>query len=173
MNILLTALLTLILFSSPAYSVEISQSQSLDIPSSGFYPFSPLASEELKSLIPSSPLVSVLISDFSGKSFFIAPAADNREIGPKQKIKSNGVYILNFKKGSKRILLGLSLVPNGTSTMITIAIDPFAKGSCPKPVNCQDDCGGNLGKCCEASASGNIAKICRQVGTSSCGCGNR
>lgn len=172
MNIIYTLILLLSL-SLPAYSVEISQSQSLDIPSSGFYPFSQSASDELKSFLPSNPRVSVLITDFSGDPFFIAPAADNREIGPKQKIKSNGVYILNYKKGRKRTLLGLSLVPKGQSSMVTISIDPFAKGTCPKPVNCQDDCGVNLGKCCEASANGNVAKICKQVGTSSCGCGNR
>lgn len=173
MNIIYSLVLLFSLSFLPTYSIEISQSQSLDVPNSGFYPFSQSGSDELKELIPSNPRVSILITDFSGKPFFIAPAADNREIGPKQKIKGNGVYILNFKKGSKKTLLGLSLVPKGTSTMITIAVDPFAKGTCPNPVNCQDDCGVNLGKCCEKNASGNVGKICKQVGTSSCGCANR
>lgn len=172
MNIIYCLVIAIFL-SLPALSVEIGQSQSLDISGRGFYPFSQSGSDELKEFIPSNSRVSVLITDFSGNPFFIAPAADGREIGPKQKIKGNGVYILNFKKGAKRNLLGLSFVPKGTSTMITIAIDPFAKGTCPSPVNCQDDCGVNLGKCCEASANGNVAKICKQVGTSNCGCANR
>ncbi len=172
MNILYSLALV-ILLSLPAFSVEIGQSQSLDVSYRGFYPFSQAGSDELKELIPSDPHVSVIISDFSGNPFFLAPAADNREIGHKQKIKGNGAYILNFKKGAKRNQLGLSFVPKGTSTMITIAVDPFAKGTCPNPVNCQDDCGVNLGKCCEKSANGNVAKICKAVGTSSCGCANK
>lgn len=172
MNIIYSLVLLLSL-SLPAYSVEISQDQSLDIPNSGFYPFSQSGSDELKEFIPSEPRVGVIITNFSGKPFHIAPAADNREIGPKKLIKGNGAYILNYKKGAKKNLLGLSLVPKGHSTMISINVEPFAKGTCPSPVNCQDDCGVNLGKCCEKSASGNVAKICRSVGTSSCGCGNR
>ena len=172
-TITLTLFLLVAFSQANAQTVEINQSQQVSIPFSGFYPFSDTASQAVKEGLGSNPFVTVTITSFSGKPFSIAPAADFREIGRKQIVKSNGAYILDFRKGKKKHTLGLSFVPKGKSTSANLVVEPFAGRPCPSPVNCQDDCGGNLGKCCEKDSNGSQTKICKQVGTSSCGCANK
>ena len=177
MKIKLALIIVLILnlqfvFSNKAFAqaVELDTQQDIAIYGTGFYPFSDAANESFKSLLKESGSVAVIIKNLSGMSLKVAPAADYREIGRRKKVTSDGVVVINYtKKKAKRF--GLSFVSKPTT--INLEVQPFAGRPCPSPVNCQDDCGVNLGKCCEKNASGNQSKICVQVGTSSCGCANR
>lgn len=154
-----------------AVDFELNTKQNLIFPTRGFYPFSEAANKELKSLLNQNKSVAVIISSFDGQKLKVAPAADNHEIGKKKTITGETTTVLAFTKGGKRY--GLSIVPSGGPTTVEIELQPFAGRPCQNPVNCQDDCGENLGKCCEKDSNGNQTKICVQVGTSSCGCGKR
>lgn len=172
-NIYLCAVTFLsLVFCSPAYAqlIELNTEQNFTVSFPGFFPFSSEANESFKELLSQNKSVAVIISDFSGGKLKVAPAADNREIGKKKVVKGNTTVALAFTKKGK--LYGLSFVPKG-SVNFTLEVQPFAGRPCPNPVNCQDDCGENLGKCCEKDANGNQSKICVQVGLSSCGCANR
>ena len=154
--------LTLIIFLSfcaPSFaqSFNFDQPQDIIVSSPGFYAFSDEANASFKELLKQNGSVAIIIKNFNGKGLKVAPAADNHEIGRKKKAKR----------------FGLSFVPQGMSVSLNLEIQPFAGRPCPSPVSCQDDCGGNLGKCCEKDSGGSQSKICVAAGTSSCGCGKR
>lgn len=153
-----------------AQPLVFDQTQQITVNGPGFYPFDTKTNAAFKADLAESRSVGVWITNFSGTKLRIAPAADDREIGKRKKVKGNTTLALAFKKAHD--LYGLSFVPSGTVSF-TIMIQPFAGRPCASPVNCKDDCGGNLGKCCKKDASGNEEKICVQVGTSSCGCGKK
>lgn len=155
-----------------AQLIELDTKQDIVVSFPGFYPFSEEANQSFKELLGQNGSVAIIITNFTGKSLKVAPAADFREIGRKKSVKGDGVTIINFKK-KKAKKFGLSFVPQGMSVSLNLEVQPFAGRPCKSPVNCQNDCGENLGKCCEADANGNQTKICVQVGTSSCGCANR
>jgi hypothetical protein len=173
-NILLCIGLLMFLSFSPARAqlIELDTPQDITVFGPGFYPFSDEANESFKELLQETGSVAVIIKNFTGKGLKVAPAADSREIGRKKKVAGDNIVIINYKK-KKAKKFGLSFVPSGGSVALNLEVQPFAGRPCPNPVNCQDDCGENLGKCCEKNANGNQAKICVQVGTSSCGCANR
>lgn len=158
----------------PAFGqiIEINTQQNITVSQTGFFPFSSEANETFKELVKENGSVAVIITNFDGTLFKIAPAADFREIGRLKKIKGDGTTIIEYKK-QKGNSFGLSFRRGKKPTSVTIELQPFAGRPCPNPVNCQDDCGENLGKCCEKDSNGNQAKICIQVGTSSCGCAKR
>ena len=153
-----------------AQPLVLDSPQQLTVSGPGFYPFDVKTNAAFKEMLNEDRSVGVWISGFGGTKLKIAPAADGRELGKKKRVKGDTTLALAFKKG--RQLYGLSLVPTGTVNL-TLMIQPFAGRPCPSPVSCQDDCGGNLGKCCKKDSSGNEAKICVQVGGFSCGCGNK
>lgn len=155
-----------------AQLIELDSPQDVVVFGPGFYPFSDEANTSFKELLNENGSVAIIIKNFSGKGLKVAPAADFHEIGRRKKVKEDGIVVINFKK-KKAKKFGLSFVPQGMSVSANLEVQPFAGRPCPSPVNCQDDCGVNLGKCCEKNASGNQSKICVQVGTSSCGCANR
>ena len=166
------SILALLVLAVPAFAqqVELDTPQTIAIFGTGFYPFSDAANQSFKKLVNENGLVAIVIKNFNGKPLKIAPAADYKEIGRKKNISADGIVILDYKK-KKGKRFGLSF--KGKPTSLNIEVQPFAGRPCKSPVNCQDDCGVNLGKCCEADASGNQKKICVSVGTSSCGCANR
>lgn len=172
--ILFFAISVILFFSTPSYAqlVDLNQPEDISVFGPGFYPFSQEANQTFKEALKESRSVSVIIKNFSGKGLQVAPAADNHEIGRKKRVKGDTVVVINYKK-KKGKTFGLSFVPQGMSVSFNLEVQPFAGRPCPSPVSCQDDCGGNLGKCCEKNASGNQSKICVSAGTSSCGCGNR
>lgn len=166
----------LFMLATPCYSqlIELNTQQSFGINSPGFFPFSDEANETIKELLVENSSVAVIITTFSGKGLKIAPAADNRETGRKKKVNpklEKNVLVLEYKK-KKANKFGLSFVPHGGASF-SIEVQPFARRPCSEPVNCQDNCGENLGKCCEQDSNGNQAGICIQVGHSSCSCTKR
>lgn len=171
--ILFLTTIALMSFCIPSFaqSFELDSPQDIIVSSPGFYAFSDSATESLKELLKENKSVAIVIKNFNGKGIKVAPAADNHEIGRKKSVKGDTVIVIDYKK-KKAKRFGLSFVPQGMSVSFNLEIQPFAGRPCPSPVSCQDDCGGNLGKCCEATG-GNQSKICVSVGTSSCGCGKR
>ena len=172
-NFIFLSLIVLFSFCIPSFAVpiEINAAQDLIVFSPGFYAFSDEANSSFKELLKQNGSVTIIIKNFSGKPLKVAPAADNHEIGRKKTVNGDTVIVINYsKKKAKRF--GLSFVPHG-STSLNLEVQPFAGRPCPSPVSCQDDCGVNLGKCCEKDSGGSQSKICVQVGTSSCGCGKR
>lgn len=172
-SILFLAIVVLMSFCVPSFAApfEINAPQDVIISQTGFYVFSDSANQTLKELLKESGSVAIIIKNFNGKGIKVAPAADNHEIGRKKSVNGDSVIVINYnKKKAKRF--GLSLIPKG-SVSFNLEIQPFAGRPCPSPVSCQDDCGGNLGKCCEKDSGGNQSKICVQVGLSNCGCGKR
>ena len=153
-----------------AVDLELNTKQNLIFSARGFYAFSESANQELKNLLRQNKSVAIIISSFEGKKLRVAPAADNHETGKKKIIRGETIAVIAFKKGGKRY--GLSASPSGPVT-VEIEVQTFAGRPCQSPVNCQDDCGENLGKCCEKDSNGNQAKICVQVGLSSCGCAKK
>ncbi len=169
--VLLSVLFSVVLvMPAMAQLVELDTPQDISIFGTGFYPFSDAANASFKELVNKNGLVAVVIKNFDGKPLKIAPAADFHEIGRKKTITADGILIIDYKK-KKGKKFGLSF--RGKPTTLNIEVQPFAGRPCKTPVNCQNDCGENLGKCCEADANGNQSKICVSVGTSSCGCANR
>ncbi len=171
-----TVLLLVLVFcvsvnSSYAQSIELNSPQDLTVSFSGFFPFSDEANQSFKDLIDQNGSVAIIIKNFMGKGLNIAPAADFREIGKKKKIKGDTIIIIDYKK-KKAKKFGLSFVPKG-AVSANFEVQPFAERPCPNPVNCQDDCGENLGKCCEKDSGGSQSRMCIQIGTSSCGCAKR
>ena len=169
--------LTLIIFLSfcaPSFaqSFNFDQPQDIIVSSPGFYAFSDEANASFKELLKQNGSVAIIIKNFNGKGLKVAPAADNHEIGRKKKVSEDTVLVIDYKK-KKAKRFGLSFVPQGMSVSLNLEIQPFAGRPCPSPVSCQDDCGGNLGKCCEKDSGGSQSKICVAAGTSSCGCGKR
>lgn len=165
--------LSIFILSQSAFAddIELNTQQDLIFSFPGFYRFSDSANEQLKNLLKENKSVALVVSSVSGEKIRVAPAADNHEIGKKKTIAGPSTVALLFnKKNAKRY--GLSMVPKG-SVELVFEVQPFAGRPCSAPVSCQDDCGGNLGKCCEKDANGNQSKICVQVGLSSCGCGKR
>ena len=173
-KILSVILLISIFFYAPAFAqlIELNSKQDIVVSFPGFYPFSDEANNLFKELIQQNESVAIIITNLNGKGLKVAPAADNREIGRKKRFKRDGTAVINYKKKRAK-KYGLSFVPEGMSVSINLEVQPFSGRPCPSPVNCQDDCGTNLGKCCEADSNNNQKKICVQVGTSSCGCANR
>lgn len=171
-NVFFIVIFSFLFFCSPAFAqlVELDTEQNFTVSFPGFYPFSDSANESFKELLKQNKSVAVIISNFSGKKLSVAPAADNMEIGKKKKVKGDTTIALSFAKKGKKY--GLSFVPKG-SVSFALQVEPFAGRPCPNPVYCQDDCGENIGKCCEKDANGNQKKICIQIGLSNCGCGNR
>lgn len=170
-----TIVFSLVILCLPSFSqlIELNQDQTITINNSGFFPFSEAANSEFKELVDINQHVAIIINTFDGKKLAVAPAADFREIGKKIHVMGDGAFVIDYKK-TKGNSFGLSFVPKGPTT-ISINVQPFAKGTCPNPIaNCAGDdgtsCGENLGKCCEADGSGNVAKICGRVGASKCDC---
>lgn len=159
-----------------AQSIELNQTQTINIDHTGFYPFSSSANTSVMDSLGDSTNFNVNISGFEGSPFRMAPAADNREIGMLQRVKGNGDYALNFKKAKDRSLAGLSFRKGKNPTSITISVTPIAagKGNCPSPVSCDVDCTSKFDKCCEADGNGNVKKVCNPTGVgNACGCVKR
>ncbi len=176
MDVKRRVLLVLVVVFLPVFAqaqIELNTEQDLYVPASGFYPFSEAAKAELQTLLAEDTRVAVIIEEFSGKTLKIAPAADFKEFGSKKSIKGDRVFILDFKRARDKGDLGLSFDPGSVPASFHLRVEPFAGRSCKNPVNCKDDCGENMGKCCEADKDGNQAKICVSVGTSSCGCAKK
>ena len=172
--ILFLATVVLMSFCAPSFAqlFELDSPQDIIVSFPGFYPLAQDANTSFKDLLKQSGSVAIIIKNFNGKGLKVAAAADNHEISRKKSVKGDTVIILDYKK-KKAKTFGLSFVPQGMSVSFNLEIQPFAGRPCPSPVSCQDDCGGNLGKCCEKDSGGSQSKICVQVGTSSCGCGKR
>lgn len=171
----LSALLTLAVPALSSAQIELNSPQQMFLEESGFYPFSEMANAELKGLIQDNTKVLITITGFTGSAFQIAPAADFREIGSKKKVKgADSVLTLDFKRAKKDATLselGLSFVPGSEPALFIMEVTPYAGGSCPNPVkNCDDDCGENLGRCCQKDAKGNIAKVCKKLSSTNCPC---
>jgi hypothetical protein len=150
-----------------ATTLQIGVAQSVTVSGREFLPFDASTNAAFKEMLAQNRGVGVWITNFSGAKLKIAPAADRRAIGKRKKITGNTTLAVAFRKAHE--LYGLSLVPKGTVSF-TVMLQPFAGRPCASPVKCQDDCGGNLGKCCAKDANDSEAKICVQVGRSSCGC---
>jgi hypothetical protein len=168
-----SALATMLVLAGPPVAhaqLDLEKPQAVSVSGRGFYPFSSEANAALHTLLETSPAIGVVVTAFDGKKLKLAPAADGREIGKRKTVRGETAVALSFRKTGT--VYGLSFVPRGPVTMI-VDVQPFAGRPCPSLVRCQDDCGGNLGKCCEKDASGIQTKICVQVGTSSCGCGKK
>jgi|GEM_PF-3459943 len=156
-----------------AQNIELNQTQTISVDHTGFYPFSSSANAEFMEILPESPNFNVNISGFEGSPFRMAPAADNREIGMLQRVKSNGDYAVMFKAAKNKDLAGLSFRRGRDSTLVNITVTQIeaGMGNCPSPVSCDVDCTSKFDKCCEADAMGNVKKVCNPTGVgNACGC---
>ncbi len=173
-NFILLSLIVLFSFCIPSYAqlFDLNKPQDVTVSFPGFYPFSDEANSSFKELLKQNGSVTIIIKNFTGKGLKVAPAADNHEIGRKKSVNGDTILVIDYKK-KKAKKFGLSFVPQGMSVSLNLEIQPFAGRPCPSPVSCQNDCGVNLGKCCEKDSGGSQSKICVSVGTSSCGCGKR
>lgn len=164
---------------SLAQNIELDTPQDIVVFGSGFYPFSEEANQTFKELLDENGSVAIIITNLNGNMLKVAPAADFHEIGRKKKVNRDGITVIDFKKKKKnRKKYGLSFVPSMNNITVGVEVQPFAGRPCPSPVSCQDDCGGNLGKCCEKNANGNQSRICVeaslvQIGLGSCSCAKR
>jgi hypothetical protein len=153
--------------------IELNQTQTINVDHTGFYPFSSSANAQFMELLPESANFNVNISGFEGSPFRMAPAADNREIGMLQRVKSNGDYAVMFKAAKNKNLAGLSFRKGKNPTTITVSVTQIeaGMGNCPSPVSCDVDCTSKFDKCCEADAMGNVKKVCNPTGVgNACGC---
>ncbi|MFN8546241.1 MAG: hypothetical protein U0807_18845 [Candidatus Binatia bacterium] len=153
-----------------AQSIDIGSPQAVTVSARGFYPFSTSANATLQEALAQNKSVTVVISSFTGTKLKIAPAVDGRETGKKKVVKRDTTMALAFTRSGQSY--GMSFVPRGTVDMV-VQVQPFAGLPCPNPVRCQDDCGANLGLCCEKDSGGKQTKICVQVGLSTCGCAKK
>ena len=159
-----------------AQLIELETDQMITIDHTGFYPFSSEANTELMDSLNDGTKFNVEFFNFGedDKPFRTAPAADNREIGRLQKVKGDGIFVLDFKKAKKRNLAGLSFRRGKGPSTVSINVSQVGKGNCSKPVSCDTDCIEKSGKCCEANSDGNAVKWCNPTGVgNACGCINK
>lgn len=152
--------------------IELDVKQNFIISEPVFVPLSTYANEEFKQLVLVNSHVALDITKFVGSTLQILAAEDGNVIAaPKVKTIRDQVAVIDVGKAIPLVgTFGLKFLPGPGPCAFSLEVQPYAGRPCKDPVNCKDDCGGNLGKCCEADANGNQKKICQQVGTSSCTC---
>lgn len=124
-----TLILSLLIFCSiaKAQTLEFEISQPLTISSPGFFPFSTVANNTFKEILPTNDTLTLQFSNFLGSPCAVAPAADFAEIGPQIIINGNGELTINFSNPPINPgQFGLSLVPQGGTCIFDLFIPPPA-----------------------------------------------
>ena len=97
---------------------NIQQHVILDEP--GFFPFSDDSNTDFTNLFPTNPNpgIDLTVTNFTGTSCKIAPAADFEEIGPQITIDANGHFTIHFTgvNPNQFMTFGFSLVPGSGSS---------------------------------------------------------
>ena len=181
-------LIALLLLSAPVFAqvspIDFDTQQDVVITMKGFYQFSAEANQIFKDSLTQSTQIGFINTNLMNKTpfilpsfppamFFIAPAADGKEIGPRQFIWKNTAVILNYQLAPKNAqVYGISVVPFISTPSFTIELQPFANPGI-KTVVCSDSCADNINKWCvlKTDANGNITYgKCNQTYGAACAC---
>jgi hypothetical protein len=150
----------------------------------GFYPFSAAANQIFKESLAVSAKIGFINTNlkndkplippsFLPAMFFIAPAADGKEVGPRQFIWKDTAVILNYQNAPKNSrTYGISIVPFISTPSLTLELQPFANPDI-KTVVCSDSCVDNLNKWCVLKTDSYGNKTCGKCNTTygnACAC---